>query len=236
MIAGLYKIFDHWHKNGTVWIFSDTHFGDPDIHKAFPNRPSDVQLVKNINSKVGKKDTLILLGDVGDPAYVRQLRGYKVLIMGNHDMGRSNYERVIVSDRYAQAEYEQKEAFSHMKNKFPNCKYTINEAYISHTPFSYWEVFADNQLFDEVYEGSLIIGEKYILSHEPVCYSGLFNFHGHEHHRGQTANKLNVCADMIGYFPVNLNQFMKTGPAAKIKTAHRETINRATKRKRDRNA
>lgn len=232
MIAGLYKIFDHWHKNGTVWIFSDTHFGDPDIHKAFPNRPSDVQLVRNINSKVGKKDTLILLGDVGDPECVRALRGYKVLIMGNHDAGRSNYERVVASDRIP-ATGTELEAIRKMSEKFPCCKYTVNNL---HTPSSYWEVVADNQLFDEVYEGSLIIGEKYILSHEPVCYPGLFNFHGHEHHRGQTANKLNVCADMIGYFPVNLNQFMKTGPAAKIKTAHRETINRATKRKRDRNA
>lgn len=229
MIAGLYKIFDHWHKNGTVWIFSDTHFGDPDIHKAFPNRPSDVQLVKNINSKVGKKDTLILLGDVGDPEYVRALRGYKVLIMGNHDAGRSNYERVVASDRIP-ATGTELEAMRKMSEKFPCCKYTANAV------DSYWEVFADNQLFDEVYEGSLIIGEKYILSHEPVCYPGLFNFHGHEHHRGQTTNKLNVCADMIGYFPINLNQFMKTGPAAKIKTTHRETINRATKRKRDRNA
>ena len=229
MIAGLYKIFDHWHKNGTVWIFSDTHFGDPDIRKAFPNRPTDGQLVKNINSKVGKNDTLILLGDVGDPECVRALRGYKVLVMGNHDMGRSNYERVIVSDKYPTTDTSLK-AMLKMAEKIPNCKYTytLNK--------DYWEVFADNQLFDEVYEGSLIIGEKYILSHEPVCYPGLFNFHGHEHHKGQTANKLNVCADIIGYFPVNLNQFMKTGPAAKIKTTHRETINRATKRKRDKYA
>lgn len=28
MIAGLYDCFDHWHKEGTLFIYSDPHFGD----------------------------------------------------------------------------------------------------------------------------------------------------------------------------------------------------------------
>ena len=32
-IAGLYKAFDHWHQEGTLWIISDTHFGDADIRR-----------------------------------------------------------------------------------------------------------------------------------------------------------------------------------------------------------
>ena len=34
-IAGLYKIFDHWHKEGAVWIISDTHFGDEELKEGF---------------------------------------------------------------------------------------------------------------------------------------------------------------------------------------------------------
>lgn len=93
-IAGLYKIFDHWHQQGTVHIISDTHFGDEELRAGFPDRPTDEDIVKSINAKVGRKDTLIILGDVGSVDLLRQLRGYKVLVMGNHDAGRSNYEGV----------------------------------------------------------------------------------------------------------------------------------------------
>ena len=30
MIQGLYKCFDHWHADGTTWLYSDPHFGDTD--------------------------------------------------------------------------------------------------------------------------------------------------------------------------------------------------------------
>lgn len=71
-MLNLYKCFDHWSKQGTVWIFSDTHFGDPEPKLKNPNRPSDEELVKLINSKVGKKDTFIHLGDVGDIEFAKK--------------------------------------------------------------------------------------------------------------------------------------------------------------------
>ena len=81
MIPGLYKIFDHWHAEGTVYIYSDPHFYDEEIVAGMPERPSAEEQVKLINSKVGMKDTLIILGDCGDPAMCAKLRGYEVLIM-----------------------------------------------------------------------------------------------------------------------------------------------------------
>ena len=42
-IAGLYKIFDHWHSEGTVYIYSDPHFNDPDLKKGI-NRPDADEL------------------------------------------------------------------------------------------------------------------------------------------------------------------------------------------------
>lgn len=182
-LSGVYEIFNKRWCDQTVWVFSDTHFGDKDLRAGVPNRPSDEELVKMINSKVGRKDTLILLGDVGDVEYAKQLRGYKVLIAGNHDAGMSNYDEV----------------------------------------------------FDEVYPGALIIGEKLILSHEPVEIPWMFNIHGHDHKGALRKNHLNACADVVGYLPINLNQFLKSGPLSKVNSIHRQTIDKATERKKKRN-
>lgn len=185
MIAGLYDIFAHWHKQGTVWIYSDTHFNDKELGKGVSARPSAEEHLKLINSKVGKKDTLILLGDVGDIEIARRLKGYKILIAGNHDAGMSNYKEV----------------------------------------------------FDEVYAGALIVGEKLILSHEPVNVPWAFNIHGHVHSGEPMSDNqhFNVCGEARKcYEPVNLNQFMKAGFMANIQTIHRDTIDKATKRARKR--
>lgn len=185
MIAGLYDIFAHWHKQGTVWIYSDTHFNDKELGEGVAARPSAEEHLKLINSKVGKKDTLILLGDVGDIEIARRLKGYKILIAGNHDAGMSNYKDV----------------------------------------------------FDEVYAGALIVGEKLILSHEPVDVPWAFNIHGHVHSGEPMSDNqhFNVCGEARKcYEPVNLNQFMKAGFMAKLQTIHRDTIDKATKRARKR--
>ena len=94
MIPTLYPCFRHWSNVGTVWIYSDPHFGDKDLAAGI-QRPSDEEHVKRINACVGRKDTLILLGDVGDLTYAKQLRGYKVLICGNHDAGGTTYEEIF---------------------------------------------------------------------------------------------------------------------------------------------
>ena len=60
-LPGVYNIFnERWCKQ-TVWIIADTHFGDEELRAGMPNRPSDEELVRRINAKVGRKDTLILL-------------------------------------------------------------------------------------------------------------------------------------------------------------------------------
>lgn len=179
-IAGLYKCFNHWHKEGTVWIYSDPHFGDRELAAGKPGRPTDEEHIKLINSCVGRKDTLIILGDVGDIECAKKLRGYKILICGNHDAGHTLYEEV----------------------------------------------------FDEVYTGPLMIGEKLLLTHEPVDVSWAFNIHGHDHAGAIRANHLNVCSDVIGYKPVNFNKLMKSGLCSKVESIHRITINKAAKKKR----
>ena len=95
MIQALYPPFRHWSERGTIWLYSDTHFGDQAIRRGFPDRPDDETHVGLINRACGRKDTLIHLGDVGDIEYAKKLRGYKVLICGNHDLGHSVYESVF---------------------------------------------------------------------------------------------------------------------------------------------
>ena len=233
-LPGLYDCFQHWGEKNAVWVISDTHFGDKDIKKAFPNRPSDEELIKNINQKVGKTGTLLLLGDVGDIECAKQLKGYKVLIAGNHDIGATNYQRQKWIKRFDKDKFQKDEAIVEMKHLYPGCSYTIFEGYDFHAPFEYWEIEADNKLFDMVFSGPVMLGEKLILSHEPIDVPWAFNLHGHDHAGAKRNGHLNVCADVIGYTPINLNQFLKSGALSKIKTTRRTVIDKATERKKKR--
>ena len=181
-LAGVYDIFnERWCKQ-TVWIYSDPHFGDAELAAGIKGRPSDEEQIKMINSCVGRKDTIIFLGDIGDIECAKQIRGYKVLICGNHDVGHTVYQEV----------------------------------------------------FDEVYSGPLMIGEKLLLSHEPVDVPWAYNIHGHDHAGNLRKGHTNVCADVIGYKPINFNQWLREGHTSRIQTIHRETIDNATERKRKR--
>ena len=166
--------------------------------------------------------------------YVKKIRGYKVLIMGNHDAGRTNYERHVWKKKFDHTKYEKQDALEEMRKLHPNCRYSIEERYDFYCPFVYWEVCADNMLFDEVYEGPLMIAEKLILSHEPVDVPWAYNIHGHDHQGHKRKNHTNVCVDVTGYQPINMNQGMKSGTMSRVETIHRETIDKATERKRQR--
>ena len=233
-IPGLYKIFDHWHQTGACHIISDTHFGEDDLKAGISSRPTDDELVKMINTKCGRADTLIHLGDVGDLTYVQKLKAkHKILVMGNHDTGRSNYVRQTFTMKFDVDAFQKSEALEEMKRLYPNCRYDIQHGYsVSRAPFEYWDVVADNMLFDEVYEGPLMIAEKLILSHEPVDVPWAFNIHGHNHSKKKNGKlHFNACFDATGYEVINFNQWMKQGYLAHVETLHRDTINTATKRK-----
>ena len=234
-IQGLYKIFDHWHQEGTLWIFSDPHFGDDDLTTGIRNRPSAADIAQRINAKCGRKDTLICLGDVGDVEYVKLLRAKrKILICGNHDAGRTNYERKIERLYFDKTHYDRDAALQEAKVKCPGCRYNIYEKFQFVSPFESWVIECDNMLFDEVYEGPLMIAEKLILSHEPVDVPWAYNIHGHDHQGHKRKNHTNVCVDVTGYQPINMNQWMKSGAMAHVETIHRDTIDKATVRKQKR--
>ena len=80
----------------------------------------------------------------------------------------------------------------------------------------------------------LMIAEKLILSHEPVDVPWAYNIHGHDHKGHNRKNHTNVCVDVTGYQPINMNQWMKSGAMAHVETIHRNTIDKATVRKKKR--
>lgn len=177
MFKNLYDNFAHWFHNGrgTVYFYSDPHFNDPEMVHLRKNYIGDEEQIKRINSKIGKYDTLVVLGDVGDIEWARKIRGYKVLVMGNHDKGASNYKGI----------------------------------------------------FNEVYEGALMIAPNIILSHEPVEFPFARNIHGHTHGKWDA---FNMCAEFIDYTPVPLSRFIKWG-FKDIPDIHREAIDGAIGRK-----
>ena len=185
MIQSLYDIFKPWSAKGSVYIISDTHFADPACPSMDPDWPDPDTQIELLKKKAHKNDTLVHLGDVGDPSYMNKLKCHKVLIMGNHDQGRTNFE-----------------------------------------PY-----------FDEVYEGPLFISDKILLSHEPIAgLDWCLNIHGHDHAASfpDDGRHLNMASNVCGYMPMDLGREIRHGLLAGISSIHRETIDRATERKRAR--
>lgn len=93
MIKSLYSDYKvAWSLMGSVWIISDTHFDDRDCLLMDDKWPMPEDYIKNLYKYIHcPYDTLIHLGDVGNPEYLDAIPGYKILITGNHDKGKSKY-------------------------------------------------------------------------------------------------------------------------------------------------
>lgn len=234
MFKNLYDNFAHWFHDGrgTVYFYSDPHFNDPEMVHLRKNYIGDEEQIKRINSKIGKYDTLVVLGDVGDVDWVRKIRGYKVLVMGNHDMGATKYKRRVVRHMLDGMKYTKEEALAEAKNAYPSFydihierKIVVEDG----DPHAYWFIVVDDRLFDEVYEGALMIAPNIILSHEPVEFPFARNIHGHDHSNWYPSG-INMCAEHIDYTPVPLKDLVEKG-MLKAPDIHRETIDKAIDRK-----
>lgn len=71
---------------------SDTHFEDPDCFLMNPGWVSPQEQVNIINKYVMPSDTLILLGDIGNPIWMNEIKcRNRILIMGNHDVTKTKF-------------------------------------------------------------------------------------------------------------------------------------------------
>lgn len=91
MIKTLYPVFQKWSDTGSVYLVSDTHFEDED-RRLMGYKISEEDQAEILKRRCHKNDTLVCLGDVGDPSYFGRIRSHKVLIMGNHDETKSKFE------------------------------------------------------------------------------------------------------------------------------------------------
>ena len=246
MLPQLYKTFQDWSAKGSVWVYSDPHFGDSDCKIMDPNWITPEEQVKKINDKVKKDDTLILLGDIGNLEYIKRIKaGYKILVSGNHDVGLTNYKKTVtheIKEIFAECAdeekyetdvaIERKSFYKYLYEKYPYAKINIQERYEFHSPFHFFDATIDDNLFDEVYGGPLFIGEKILLSHEPIYNECWYNIHGHRHSDDDTnykgKNYFNCCANVIKYEPINLKDIIKSGVLKNIPTIHRKTIDIAS--------
>src|SRR5574344_1744695 len=92
----------------SVFVISDTHFGHKNIIKFEKTQFSTIEehdetIIRNWNRVVTRKEDVVYhLGDVGLTkgdylkSAISRLRGYKILIMGNHD--RKNASRQYFLD------------------------------------------------------------------------------------------------------------------------------------------
>lgn len=242
----LYDIFEKsWFrdKSSSIWLISDPHFGDPDLWNIRQITPEEQ--VKRINSKVGKKDTIIFLGDIGDVEYIKKIKGYKVLILGNHDKGASNYKREIKEYLfspnliYGSDEDKYLEELKKQGLKF-------DKFILKNNIYGYNRYLLDNHLFDEVYDGELIISSKIKLSHIATPSPYCLNIHGHNHPHSslnfdnktyneiikdllknalnRNDNTLNICSEYLNFYPINLNEIINSGLLKNIKNIFRELI------------
>ena len=90
MIATLYPTLRRWSEKGSVFIISDPHLKDPDRKYMGYDIIEDEQIAR-LKKRCHKNDTLIVLGDVGDPELFKEIKSHKVLIMGNHDETASKF-------------------------------------------------------------------------------------------------------------------------------------------------
>lgn len=236
MLPQLYEKFQFWSSKGSVWLYSDPHFGDEDCLIMDSCWPSPEEQITKINTKVHKNDTLIILGDIGDTSYIPKLKAnYKVLVAGNHDLGLSNYKRKKIQRIYDAENYKPHEGKlrAELRKEFPTADIYISKSYEFHSPFIRYNVTIDNRMFDEVYGGPLFIGEKILLSHEPIDLPFALNIHGHSHAMtggfSEDKSKFNVCSNCISYEPQSLNEIIKSGGLKSRETIHRLTIDKASK-------
>lgn len=211
MIKSLYKIFQHWSKNGSVYLYSDPHFGDWESYtfRGLTTNKTKEELdqfqVNNINKVVHKSDTIIFLGDIGDPSLLKKIRGYKVLITGNHDKGSSIYE----------------EYFDEI---YKGCLTISDRIILSHEPIENCPPFLFN-IHGHDHSGREFT--TYVLKDydaDMPCSEMTQNYLTCI--KNYKLNKLNLCAEWINYTPVSLADIIKSGILTNISTIHRDYLDK----------
>ena len=174
------------------FYISDTHFGHYNIIKHC-NRPfasaeeMDKAIIENWNKVVTEKDVVYILGDVAfskgtNPAnYLQQLKGRKIIILGNHDYDIANNRKKYANLVYKICNYLE---ISEMVNNKP-CKIVM-----SHYPMAEWNGF---------FRGAIHLYGHVHNNKENPSYQIMKNLQ----------NAYNVGADILDFTPRKLEEIVK---------------------------
>lgn len=210
MIDSLYYPFRKWSENAAIWLYSDPHFGDFESYtfRGLITDKTKEELdkfqVDRINKFVNKNDTIIFLGDIGDPTPIKKIRGHKVLITGNHDRGAAFY----------------KEYFDEI---YTGCLTISDRIILSHEPIEGCPPFLFN-IHGHDHNGTDF--KEYVfracdaVSSEKMAVNALAAAKQHK------LNRFNACAEWINYKPVALKDIINSGVLSNIPTIHRDYLDK----------
>lgn len=210
MIDSLYYPFKKWSENAAVWLYSDPHFGDFESYTfrglitAKTKEELDKFQVDRINNFVNKNDTIIFLGDIGDPTPLKKIKGHKVLITGNHDRGAAYY----------------KEYFDEI---YTGCLTISDRIILSHEPIEGCPPFLFN-VHGHDHNGTDF--KEYIFRDCAAVSSEKMAINALAAAKQYKLNRFNVCAEWINYQPVALKDIINSGVLSNIPTIHRDYLNK----------
>ena len=210
MIDSLYYPFKKWSENAAVWLYSDPHFGDFESYtfRGLITDKTKEELdkfqVDRINKFVNKNDTIIFLGDIGDPASLKKIKGHKVLITGNHDRGAAFY----------------KDYFDEI---YTGCLTISDRIILSHEPIEGCPPFLFN-IHGHDHNGTdfkeYVFRDCEAISSEKMAINALAAAKQYK------VNRFNVCAEWINYKPVALKDIINSGVLSNIPTIHRDYLDK----------
>ena len=177
------------------FYISDTHFGHFNIIKHC-NRPfktaeeMDNILIKNWNNMVSDKDTVYILGDIAfgkgvkEPAeYLRQLKGRKIIIVGNHDYDISKNRVKYLKLKFVDGIYDYLEIQDTLDN-------VSKKIILSHYPIVEWNGF---------FRGSIHLYGHIHNNTQNISYDIMKSL----------KNSYNVGADILNFTPQTLDDVIK---------------------------
>lgn len=210
MIDSLYYPFKKWSENAAVWLYSDPHFGDFESYtfRGLTTDKTKEELdkfqVDRINKFVNKNDTIIFLGDIGDPVPLKKIKGHKVLITGNHDRGAAFY----------------REYFDEI---YTGCLTISDRIILSHEPIEGCPPFLFN-IHGHDHNGTdfkeYVFRDCDAVSSEKIAINALAAAKQYK------LNRFNVCAEWINYKPVALKDIINSGVLSNIPTIHRDYLDK----------
>lgn len=115
-----------------IYYISDLHFGHLRCIKMDKRPFSSIEemdriLIENWNNKVNEEDDVYILGDFSykskiDPVeYLKQLKGHKHLIVGNHDLKLIKTKRPVITLRQLITIFKLKTKKSYLSLSFAIC-------------------------------------------------------------------------------------------------------------------